>query len=186
MRVHPLDWGIEDLEAVARGFGINIRRPGGSHVHFTHSRVRGRQRTGRRPIKPAHVRAFVLFVDLRGKHDPGRALPLHHPAFARGRGRRLLIEFPDLPGCMSDGATIEEAAVNRIDIMPGWIEAMRAEGIRSPRRPTPRRPEPLVSGLGVAETQSAFAHPRQSEPIEKGRSLGFVWYSHAGAIGFVP
>jgi antitoxin HicB len=39
-----------------------------------------------------------------------------------------LIEFPDLPGCMSDGATIEEAITNGIDAMRGWIEAMRAEG----------------------------------------------------------
>jgi len=39
-----------------------------------------------------------------------------------------LIEFPDLPGCMSDGETIEEAITNGIDAMRGWIEAMRAEG----------------------------------------------------------
>jgi hypothetical protein len=36
MRAHPLDWRIEDLEAVARAFSINVRRPGGSHVYFTH------------------------------------------------------------------------------------------------------------------------------------------------------
>ena len=38
------------------------------------------------------------------------------------------IEFPDLPGCMSDGETIEEAIVHGIDAMRGWIEAMGAEG----------------------------------------------------------
>ena len=43
-------------------------------------------------------------------------------------GGGYLIEFPDLPGCMSDGATIEEAITNGIDAMRGWIEAMRAEG----------------------------------------------------------
>ena len=43
-------------------------------------------------------------------------------------GGGYLIEFPDLPGCMSDGPTIEEAITNGIDAMRGWIEAMSAEG----------------------------------------------------------
>ena len=43
-------------------------------------------------------------------------------------GGGYLIEFRGLPGCMSDGATIEEAIVNGIDAMRVWIEAMRAEG----------------------------------------------------------
>jgi antitoxin HicB len=43
-------------------------------------------------------------------------------------GGGYLIEFPDLPGCMSDGETIEEAITNGLDAMRGRIEAMRAEG----------------------------------------------------------
>jgi antitoxin HicB len=43
-------------------------------------------------------------------------------------GGGYLIEFPDLPGCMSDGAMIEEAITNGVDAMRGWIGAMRAEG----------------------------------------------------------
>lgn len=64
MRAHPLDWRIEDLEAVARAFDINVRRPGGSHVYFTHPRVpEGISVPARRPIKPPYVRAFVRLVD---------------------------------------------------------------------------------------------------------------------------
>src|SRR3954453_4917341 len=43
-------------------------------------------------------------------------------------GGGYLVEFPDLPGCMSDGETIEEAIVNAEDAMRGWIEAMREAG----------------------------------------------------------
>ena len=43
-------------------------------------------------------------------------------------GGGYLIEFPDLPGCMSDGETIEEAITHGIEAMEGWIEAVRAEG----------------------------------------------------------
>jgi antitoxin HicB len=43
-------------------------------------------------------------------------------------GGGYLIEFPELPGCMSDGEAVEEAIVNGVDAMEGWIVAMRAEG----------------------------------------------------------
>ena len=56
-------------------------------------------------------------------------------------GGGYLIEFPDLPGCMSDGTTIEEAITNGIDAMRGRIEAMRAEGPSDPRA------DPLRRGL---------------------------------------
>jgi antitoxin HicB len=43
-------------------------------------------------------------------------------------GGGYLVEFPDLPGCMSDGETVEEAILNGVDAMTGWLAAMRAEG----------------------------------------------------------
>ena len=55
-------------------------------------------------------------------------------------GGGYLIEFPDLPGCMSDGETIEEAITNGVDAMQGWIDAMRAEG-----HPIPEPARPLVA-----------------------------------------
>ena len=45
-----------------------------------------------------------------------------------GDGGGYLIEFPDLPGCMSDGDTIEEAIENGKDAMSAWIAAMNAAG----------------------------------------------------------
>ncbi len=47
-------------------------------------------------------------------------------------GGGYLIEYPDLPGCMSDGATIEEAIGNGSDAQRAWIAAMREAG-----RPVP-------------------------------------------------
>jgi antitoxin HicB len=40
-------------------------------------------------------------------------------------GGGYLIEFPDLPGCMSDGETIEEAIENGKDAIKAWIEAAK-------------------------------------------------------------
>lgn len=47
-------------------------------------------------------------------------------------GGGYLIEFPDLPGCMSDGETVQEAIENGVDAMRGRIQVMEAEG-----RPVP-------------------------------------------------
>src|SRR5687767_2757423 len=47
-------------------------------------------------------------------------------------GGGYLIEFPDLPGCMSDGETIEEAIENGADAMKCWIAAMREAGREIP------------------------------------------------------
>lgn len=43
---------------------------------------------------------------------------------SRDEGGGYLIEFPDLPGCISDGETPEEAARNGEDAARSWIAAM--------------------------------------------------------------
>ena len=47
-------------------------------------------------------------------------------------GGGYLIEFPDLPGCMSDGETIEEALANGAEAKRDWIAAMREAGRQVP------------------------------------------------------
>ena len=46
----------------------------------------------------------------------------------RGRWRRFLATVPDLPGCMSDGDTREEAARNVEDAIASWLEEARSVG----------------------------------------------------------
>lgn len=49
-------------------------------------------------------------------------------------GGGLLIEFPDLPGCISDGETLEEAISNGFDAAQSWI-AVAKEQRRSIPKP---------------------------------------------------
>ena len=51
-------------------------------------------------------------------------------------GGGYLITFPDLPGCMSDGETIEETVVNGRDAFSVWMSARAHQGkpIPSPTR----------------------------------------------------
>lgn len=48
-------------------------------------------------------------------------------------GGGYLIEFPDLPGCMSDGETIEEAIMNGKDAVICWIKAAKEAGRSIPQ-----------------------------------------------------
>ena len=43
-----------------------------------------------------------------------------------------VISFPDLPGCLSSGETLEQAAENANDAKRAWIEAAIEDGIEVP------------------------------------------------------
>jgi len=40
----------------------------------------------------------------------------------------FLVEVPELPGCMADGATYEEAVANAQTVIAEWIETAEALG----------------------------------------------------------
>ena len=51
-------------------------------------------------------------------------------------GGGFMARVPDLPGCMSDGETPEEAATNVQDAIAAWIEAAHDLGHRVPKPST--------------------------------------------------
>lgn len=61
-------------------------------------------------------------------------------------GGGFLITFPDLPGCMSDGETEAEAAVNGRDAFESWISA-RADARKAIPEPA-YRPEAVQTASG--------------------------------------
>ena len=58
--------------------------------------------------------------------------PFITSVLADAEGGGYLIEYPDLPGCMSDGETIQEAIENGRDAIRSWIETARAHGDEIP------------------------------------------------------
>ncbi len=71
MRANPRDWRIAQLELVARRFGLNVRKSGGSHVVFEHpDLMEALSVPARRPIKPIYVQRFVRLLDaVRGDNE---------------------------------------------------------------------------------------------------------------------
>jgi antitoxin HicB len=62
---------------------------------------------------------------------PDYPFTIRHLSAEEGGG--YLIEFPDLPGCMSDGETIEEAIQNGQDAVACWIAAAKESGRAIPK-----------------------------------------------------
>ncbi len=64
MRNNPRDWRIEQLEMLAKHYGVNVRKSGGSHVVFDHPRwVMLLCVPAHRPIKPVYIKKFVALID---------------------------------------------------------------------------------------------------------------------------
>lgn len=55
---------------------------------------------------------------------------------SKGDGGGYLVTYPDLPGCMSDGDTVEEAIKNGETAVKDWIKARKKLGREIPD-PTP-------------------------------------------------
>jgi antitoxin HicB len=80
-----------------------------------------------------------------------------------------LIEFPDLPGCMSDGETVEDAIRNGEDAKRDWIAAMKEAG-----RPIPlplAEPADSYSGKWQLRTPKSLHRRLAERAKQEGVSL---------------
>lgn len=84
-------------------------------------------------------------------------------------GGGYLIEFPDLPGCMSDGETVEEAIANGIEAKRDWIAAMRQAG--RPLPPPTADATETYSGKWVVRTPKSLHRHLVERAREEGVSL---------------
>ena len=58
--------------------------------------------------------------------------PFEMKPLSKEEGSGWLITFPDLPGCMSDGETPQEAMENGKDALECWIQACKETGREIP------------------------------------------------------
>src|SRR5690349_14143004 len=114
----------------------------------------------------------------------------YRPVFRRlseDEGGGWLVEFPDLPGCMADGETLEEALAASKDAVAAWIATAEDEGLPIPEPSS----DTAYSGKWVQRVPKSL-HARLAERArEEGVSLntlvtsllseGFVRREHLAA-----
>lgn len=82
--------------------------------------------------------------------------------------------FPDLPGCVAMGDTLDETYVNASAALRDWIEAFEADGATAPRA---RAPSELANDADVREdlaggsSLALVAHVRHGHPVKANLSI---------------
>jgi len=70
MKVNPKDWRIEQLETVAKQYGVAVRKTGGSHVVSDHNEwIELLCVPAHRPIKPVYVKKFIALIEILEVND---------------------------------------------------------------------------------------------------------------------
>jgi antitoxin HicB len=59
--------------------------------------------------------------------------PFEIRPLSKEEGGGYSITFPDLPGCESDGATLEEAIINGCDALESWLTVAHEFGDKAPK-----------------------------------------------------
>lgn len=120
------DWRIEHVEAVCREHRLLFRAgKGTSHCHAKYPNVPELLTIpARRPFKPVYIRKLVRYRDLR-RPTMKLEYTVRIERLAESDDGGYLAIVPDLPGCMSDGETPEEALRNVQEAIASWIEAAR-------------------------------------------------------------
>jgi len=54
-------------------------------------------------------------------------------ALSKDEGGGFLVEYPDIPGCMSDGDTVQEAVVNGREALRDCLDVLRESGQPVPK-----------------------------------------------------
>ena len=72
-----------------------------------------------------------------------------YPVLVDGEDGAYGVVFPDLPGCVATGVTVDEALLNAKEAVRDWVESMEAHGQTIP---APSAPESVEAVPGSTLT----------------------------------
>src|SRR5450432_4945980 len=178
MRSNPRDWRIDDLKVIATRLGIEFRQKGTSHVTFRSPQGKpcgSSRQTDSNGLYPAVGGAGRYFggIPMSKEEVSNAELRIDEYPFTVRRlnedeGTGYLIEYPDVPGCMSDGATPEEAVLNGRDALRCKLLTKIEFGDPIP---DPGSIVSLAVPAGIHDRLSAAAEKRHVRPAVLGSAL---------------
>ena len=82
---------------------------------------------------------------------------MRYPALIDGEDGAYGVVFPDLPGCVAMGATVDRALINAEEAVRDWVESMESHGqaIPAPSDPEVVKVVPGSTLTSVLLTRSA-------------------------------
>lgn len=130
------DIRFDELRKVLESYGyeMNAPRSGSSHYTFRKKGCRPITIPKHEPIKKVYVEMVKQIVE-RGRKETMKTLNDYMAMSYRMEivedkdEGGFVVSYPDLPGCITCGETVEKAVANAVDAKREWIEAALEEGI---------------------------------------------------------
>ena len=88
---------------------------------------------------------------------------MRYPALIDGAAGAYGVVFPDLPGCVAMGATIDEALSNAEDAIQDWADSMESFGQAVPP-PSPLEQVAVADGSALVLVQAARLDKEEASP----------------------
>lgn len=107
--------------------------------------------------------------------ERSKAAPLRYTVLIDGKAGAYGVVFPDIPGCVAMGKTIDEALANAVDVLRDWFELSNEYGDTVPR-PRPleklRRDPDVVAALAEGATLASVPLIRETgKPVKANLSI---------------
>ncbi len=130
------DIRFDELRKVLESYGyeMNAPRSGSSHYTFRKKGCRPITIPKHEPIKKVYVEMVKQIVE-RGRKETMKTLNDYMAMSYRMEivedkdEGGFVVSYPELPGCITCGETVEKAVANAVDAKREWIEAALEEGI---------------------------------------------------------
>ena len=129
------DLRFDELRKVLESYGyeINAPRSGSSHYTFRKAGCQPITIPKHEPIKKIYVEMVKQIVEVRRKTmktlNDYLAMSYRMEIVEDKDEGGFVVSYPELPGCITCGETIERAVENAADAKKAWLEAALEEGI---------------------------------------------------------
>lgn len=123
------DWQLCHVAQLCQRLGLVFAPPQAAGAHGTVSHPRHPSILtvpAGRVVQPVLIRAVIALALASGGPDGPHDYQVVLRPLRPEEGRGFLATVAELPGCMSDGATIEEATANVADAVAQWVAQAKA------------------------------------------------------------